>query len=168
MALDFNGSDDHLDSKKLMDLVGEEMLIFGEQLLKSTAPAAIKELHSKITKPEGVRYNRKKGEAPIDEGCELFDADDGSLEQDEKINNDNNLPDSEATEIAGMNVNDDVSTIGSNSNDEVSKETVNELPRALSCNLGILNEIDQIVKKRQRSWHKPTYSILDSNRRYYF
>ena len=55
MALDFNGSDDHLDSKKLMDLVGEEMLIFGEQLLKSTAPAAIKELHSKITKPEGVR-----------------------------------------------------------------------------------------------------------------
>ena len=147
MALDFNGSDDHLDSKKLMDLVGEEMLIFGEQLLKSTAPAAIKELHSKITKPEGVRYNRKKGEAPIDEGCELFDADDGSLEEDEKINNDNNLPDSETTEIAGMNVNDDVSTIGSNSNDEVSKETVNELPRALSCNLGILNEIDQIVKK---------------------
>ena len=29
MALDFNGSDDHLDSKKLIDLVGEEMLIFG-------------------------------------------------------------------------------------------------------------------------------------------
>ena len=121
------------------------------ELLKSTAPAAIKELHSKITKPEGVRYNPKKGEAPIDEGCELFDADDGSLEEDEKINSDNNLPDSEATEIAGMNVNDDVSTIGSNSNDEVSKETVNELPSALSCNLGILNEIDQIVKKGEEA-----------------
>ena len=47
-----------------------------------------------------------------------------------------------------MNVNDDVSVVGSNSNDEVAKETTtNELPSALSCNLSILNEIDQIIKK---------------------
>ena len=47
-----------------------------------------------------------------------------------------------------MNVNHDVYAVGSNSNDEVSKETTtNELPSALSCNLGILNEIDQIVKE---------------------
>ena len=35
-----------------MDLIGEEMLIFREELLKSTEPATIKELRSKITKPE--------------------------------------------------------------------------------------------------------------------
>ena len=78
MTLAFDGSEDHLASKKLMNLVGEEMVIFREQLLKSTAPATIKEFRSKITKIEGVRYNPKKGEALIDEGCELFDADDGS------------------------------------------------------------------------------------------
>ena len=142
MTFAFDGSEDHLASKKLKDLVGEEMLILREQLLKSTAPATIKELHSKITKAKGVRYNPKKGEAPIDEGCELFDIDDGSLESNEEINSDNNLSDSEATETADMNVNDDVSAVGSSSNDEVSKETTtNELPSALSCNLGILNEI---------------------------
>ena len=117
------------------------------ELLKSTAPAAIKELHSKITKPEGVRYNPKKGEAPIDEGCELFDTN-GSFEEDEEINSDNKLSDSEGTETADMNVNDDVTAVGSNFNDEVSKETnTNEIPSAPSCNLGIVNEIDQIVKK---------------------
>ena len=119
MTLAFDGSEDHLASKKLMNLVGKEMLIFREQSLKSTAPVTIKELHSKITKPEGVRYNPKKCETPIDERCELFNADDGSLERDEEINSDNNLSDSEATETADINANDDVSAVGSDSNDEV-------------------------------------------------
>ena len=142
----------------LVDLVGEEILIFREYLLKSAAPANIKELRSKITRPEGVRYNPKKGEARIDEGCELFGVDDGSLEENEEINSDNNLSDSEATETADMNVNDDVSAVGSNSNDEVSKETAtNELPSALSRNLGILNEIDQIVKKGKEAG---TYQVI--------
>ena len=44
MTLAFDGSEDHLASKKFMDLVGEEMLIFREQLLKHTVPATIKEL----------------------------------------------------------------------------------------------------------------------------
>ena len=121
-------------------------------LLKSTTPATIKELRSKITKPEGVRYNPKESEAPIDEGCDLFDADDGSLEGDEEINSDNNLSDSEATKTADRNVNGDVATVGSHSNDKASKETTtDELPSALSCNLGILNEIDQIVKKGEEA-----------------
>ena len=78
------GFEDHLASKKLMDLVGEEMLIFRNQLLKSTVIATIKEPHLKILKPEGVQYNPRKGEAPMDEGCELFNVDDGSLEEDEE------------------------------------------------------------------------------------
>ena len=36
MTLGFDGSEDNLATKKLMKLVGEEMLIFKEQLLKST------------------------------------------------------------------------------------------------------------------------------------
>ena len=119
MTLAFDGSEDNLASKTLMGLVGEEILIFREQLLKPTAPATIKELRSKITKPEGVRYNPKKGEASIDEGCELFDANDGSLEEDYEINSDNNLSDSETIETADMNVNYDGAAAGSNSNDEV-------------------------------------------------
>ena len=151
MTLVFDGTEEHLASKKLMNLVEEQILIFWEQLLKSTAPATIKELRSKITKPEGVRYNPKRGEALIDEGCELFDADGGSLEADEEINSDNNLSDSEATETADMNINDDVSTVGSNNNDEVSKKTTTKvLPSALSCNLDILNEIEQITKKAKK------------------
>ena len=82
-----------------MDLAGEEMLIFREQLLKSTTPATIKELLLKIKKTEGVWYNSKKGEAPIDEGYKLFDADNGSLEEDEEINSDNNLSDSEVIKV---------------------------------------------------------------------
>ena len=47
-----------------------------------------------------------------------------------------------------MDVNGEVSAIGSNCNDEISKETTtNELLSALSCNLGTLNKIDQILKK---------------------
>ena len=60
---------------------------------------------------------------PIDERCELFDDDYGSLEEHEEIKSDNNLSDSEATKTADMNVNDDISAVGLNSNDEVSKGT---------------------------------------------
>ena len=60
MTLAFDGSEDHLASKKLTDLVGEEMLIFRKHLLKSTTTALFKELRSTITKSEGVRYNPKK------------------------------------------------------------------------------------------------------------
>ena len=49
MTLALDGSEDHFASKRVMDLVGKEMLVFREQLLKSTAPATVKELHSKIT-----------------------------------------------------------------------------------------------------------------------
>ena len=72
MTLIFDESGDHLASKKLMSFVGEEMLIFREQLLNSTAPGTIKELPSKIPKHEGVRYYSKKGEVSVDEGCELL------------------------------------------------------------------------------------------------
>ena len=37
-------SEDHLASKKLMDLVGEEMLAFREELLKSEPVSSLKDL----------------------------------------------------------------------------------------------------------------------------
>ena len=53
IALD--GSEDHLASKKLMDLVGTEMKEFREKLLKTKPAESLKALRSQITKPEGVR-----------------------------------------------------------------------------------------------------------------
>ena len=124
MTLAFDGSEDHLASKKLTDLVGEEMPIFRKHLLKSTTTALFKELRSTITKSEGVRYNPKKMKRL------WWVADDGSLGEDEEIKSHNNVSDLEATGTADTNVNDDVSAVGTNSNDEVSKETTtNELPR---------------------------------------
>ena len=151
MTLAFDGSEDHLASKKLMDLVGEEMLVFREQLLKSTAPDTLKQLRSKITKPEGVGNNPKIGDVPLDEGYELFDGDDGILEETEGVNSDDDLTDSEDTEAVDMSVSDEIPAVALN-NDELTKETTTtELPNTPSCNLDILNEIDHIVKKGKES-----------------
>ena len=55
IALDTTGSEDHLASKKLIDLVGTEMKEFREKLLKTKPAESLKTLRSKIIKPEGVR-----------------------------------------------------------------------------------------------------------------
>ena len=44
MTLAFDGSEDHLTNKKLMDLVGKEMLAFREELMKSQPVSTLKEL----------------------------------------------------------------------------------------------------------------------------
>ena len=42
MTLPFEGSEDHLASKKLMDLIGKEMLTFREELTKSQPVSTLK------------------------------------------------------------------------------------------------------------------------------
>ena len=49
IALDSN--EDHLASKKLMDLVGTEMLEFRKELLESKAVSTLKELRLQMIKP---------------------------------------------------------------------------------------------------------------------
>ena len=83
MTLAFDGREDHLASRKPMHLVGDEMLKFRAELLQSKAPQTIKELRSTITKPEGVKY--KRDEPPSDEGMELYDADEGIIEEEEIV-----------------------------------------------------------------------------------
>ena len=49
-----NGSEDHLAGKKLMDLVGTEMLELQEKLLESKPVSTLKKLRLQMIKPEGV------------------------------------------------------------------------------------------------------------------
>ena len=42
MSLSFKSSEDHLASKKLMDLIGKEMLTFREELTKSQPVSTLK------------------------------------------------------------------------------------------------------------------------------
>lgn len=73
ITLPFDGSEDVLASRQLMDLVGVEMMEFRKELLNSEPPATIKELRKQIIKPEGVRYKDSTNPVPPDEGIELFD-----------------------------------------------------------------------------------------------
>ena len=59
MTLAFNSSEDYLASKKLMDLVGKEMLAFREGLIKTQPVPTLKELKKQITPPEGVRRGKQ-------------------------------------------------------------------------------------------------------------
>ena len=54
IALD--GSEDVLASRKLMDLVGKEMIEFRDKLLKSEPVTSLKELRKLMIEPEGVKY----------------------------------------------------------------------------------------------------------------
>ena len=84
ITLALDGSEDHLASRKLMDLIGNKMLEFRENLLSSKPAATLKELHAQMIKPEGVRMKGQtaKVKAPPDEGLELVDGDGEDLDVD--------------------------------------------------------------------------------------
>ena len=73
MTLALDGSEDHLTSRKLFDLVGNEMVSFRKELLKNSSPANLKGLRSVIIPPEGVKF--KVSPIPPDKGMELWDGD---------------------------------------------------------------------------------------------
>ena len=78
-ALD--GSEDHLVSEKLFNLVGNEMLKFREDLCKEKAPKDLADLLKTITPPKGIRRKNV-------EGTELFDCEGAEIEtsvDDEKV-----------------------------------------------------------------------------------
>lgn len=62
----FNGTDDFLASKKLINLVDGETLKFKEKCMKSKATTTIKDVQSKIRKTE-IRIYSKKGDSPLNE-----------------------------------------------------------------------------------------------------
>ena len=63
---ELDGSEDHLVSNKLFNLVGQEMVSFREELMKEKSPKLLTELLKTITPPKGIK--RKNGE-----GTELLD-----------------------------------------------------------------------------------------------
>ena len=84
ITLALDGSEDHLASRKLMDLIGKEMLEFRENLLSSKPAATLKELRAQMIKPEGLRMKGQtaKDKAPPDKGLELVDGDGEDLDVD--------------------------------------------------------------------------------------
>ena len=82
ITISLDGSEDHLASKKLMELVGTEMLEFRKKLLESKPVSTLKKLRLQMVKPEGVRMKGSKNQVPPDEGFELFDGDGNDLDVD--------------------------------------------------------------------------------------
>ena len=75
-----NGSEGHVASKKLMDLVGTEMLEFRKKLLESKLVYTLKKLRLQMIRPEKVRMKDLNNQILPDEGFELFDGDAGDLD----------------------------------------------------------------------------------------
>ena len=67
-----NGNEDHLAGKKLMDLVGTEMLELQEKLLESKPVSTLKKLRLQMIKPEGVWMNGSNNPVPPDENILNF------------------------------------------------------------------------------------------------
>ena len=85
MNVAFDDSEDHLASKKLMDLVSKEMLAFREELMKSQPVSTLKELKKQITLPEGVcraKQNKNFDEPLPDESTDLYDGGGDDLDKD--------------------------------------------------------------------------------------
>ena len=72
-ALD--GSEDHLVTHHLIEMVGAEIKAFREELISSPSPPpkSLVELLKAITPLKGVIRKGQEKEAPPDEGLELFD-----------------------------------------------------------------------------------------------
>ena len=128
-----------------MNFVGEEMLKFHDELLKSNVPETLKELISKIIKPEEVKNTRKGNQA--DEYFELFDAGKGFLVgQDEvEFSDDDNLSESEVS----ISTNNEHTSSTSNDNVEpIATSAVKiEQPSSLSCNLKLLDQMNRVVSQ---------------------
>ena len=72
ITLNFDGSEDHQASQKLISLVGKEMF----------RPSSIQALNAFMEPPDRVKrnWNAVIGDAPFDEGMELIDGEYGDLE----------------------------------------------------------------------------------------
>ena len=102
MTLAFDGSEDYLASRKLMDHGGDEMIVFREELLKTKSCTSLKVLRMKIIPPEGVkRKDHDEGhDEEHDEGMELFDGEE--FEEDEMESNNADESESETEEDAAI------------------------------------------------------------------
>ena len=79
-----DGSEDHLVSSELYNLVKAEVVEFRKNLMESSPPKSLSALLKTITPPEGVRTRQITGtcDQPEDEGFELLD---GEYNSDEDI-----------------------------------------------------------------------------------
>ena len=99
-ALD--GSEDHLVSDKLYELVGATIVAFRTELMASLPPPNVKELMKTLTPPKGVkRKQAAAAAAPEDEGRELLDCEGEEMNQEELIHEINHAQEGEGCEDEG-------------------------------------------------------------------
>lgn len=88
LTVKFDGSEDHLVSMKLMDLVGEELIEFRKELLASGPASNLLALIKSITPPKGVKFK-----APADTSEQLEDEGQELLSNDFTLEPENDEPD---------------------------------------------------------------------------
>lgn len=136
ITLSFDGKEDYLAKESLMKIVGEEMMVFRKELLKSRLPKNVKELADTVTPPKGTK--RKEGR--WDEGMELL----VSYSDDEMAS------DGEA----GEDVDSDISE---NEDEEMEEEEVNEGEGAeendgiISNDFKLLNDVSKILEEGKKN-----------------
>ena len=79
-----DGSEDHLVSQRILNLVGDEMYELRRKLMVEPLPKSLQGLISKITPPKGVkRVQLQKKSTPPDEGFEMLDCEGDEIDIDE-------------------------------------------------------------------------------------
>ena len=143
VTIAFDGSEDHLVSAKLMDLVGEDMKAFRAELLKSKVPHTFRELERLMTPPEGVvRKRLSQHERPEDEGVELFDAEETIAEEEFDSDADSELDEKSDDEQDGAE----------QANSQIEKEST-EIDCSTSSNninIGFLEEMREKLREGKK------------------
>ena len=85
ITLNFDSSEDHLATQKLLSVLGDDMFRFKEELVISGLPTSIQALDNIMGSPAGVLRDWSLNTTiPPDEGMELIDGEDGYLEDFQK------------------------------------------------------------------------------------
>ena len=114
LTIKLDGSEDHLVSSRLKDLIWDEMKNFRTQLLNSPHPATIKKLEEEMIPPEGVKRKLNgvaDGISPDEEHEILgreptddeWDSDDSENESDDETNDTEQLRNTQITDNVADN-----------------------------------------------------------------
>lgn len=138
LTIKFDGSEDHLSNRRLWDLVGDEMVKFREDLLRSPPKPTLKELRKCMIPPKGVkRKSTVPGNPPEDEGFEIFDGEEMEAEEYTALEGE-----SESEEEDAMSTGELENPTVSATDEEVN---VNNKEVVVDKNLEILDQIRKLV-----------------------
>ena len=146
-ALD--GSEDFLVRETIKNLVGEEIVRFRNELMRTPPPKSLKELIKSITPPKGV-IRLTKNDKPDDEGQELLDC-----EGEEIMPNNENETDEVNSEEEESEIHVAENTDSSTSQDTNEKiDHITDLPATsndekVNQDINFINSISTVVRQYQ-------------------